>query len=443
MTDMFIRDFTKAAKEEGIDRLNYYVETVERAAMEFVHGEVWTTEQSQNTNCFVQGEYQGNCGHSYIGDFDRISIREGLENIMQIAEVTQDRFYPVMIDSEMSASVQPYKLSDQKVLKEEIITAEKLAAEKFPSIKQFECHYREEVREIRLQNEKGEYISETEGHVSVAVAAEAEGDGLIQTAYITEKVAFGSEPDMSVLFFEAAQEAIGLLNSSPVAYGRYPVILKNTVVNEMFGMFAGTLCADMVHQKLSKFTGRLGEKVAASLVNLVEDPKLSEGIIQRRFDDEGVPTMRKEIIKDGILMMYLYNQEEARKDGCVSTGNGFKADYKSKAGVHVTNLKMIGEEKTRTDLLRQMGDGLYIVSCDGMFAGADVVSGDFSLISKGYLIKDGEIERAVNQITVAGNFFDMMGDIQGVANDHLIGGDRTGAVIVPSVYVKELVISGS
>lgn len=440
MEHKFIHDFTVAAQKAGIDHLNYYMETVERASLEMVQREIRATEQSRTVNCFVQGEFQGNCGHYYTGDFDGTSIREGIESIKQISEVMEDTFYPVEIAAYEKAETGT--LSEQEDVKNRILHAENLVRAQFPDIRQFDCHYREERKEIRLQNEAGDCMSDGSCHVSFTVGVEAEKNGIVQTARVGNKASSGAKLDIPAMFMEAAKEASELLDASPAASGRYPVILKNSVMNEMLGMFIATFGADMVHRKLSKYNGKIGEKVASSLVNLVEEPWLPEGIRNRRFDDEGVPTSRKEIIKDGILMTYLYNKEEAGKDKCMSTGNGFKSDYKNKAEIHVTNLKLIGEEKTRDALIRQMKDGLYIVSCDGMFAGADIVSGDFSLISKGYLIKNGKTERAVNQITVAGNFFDMLGNIEGIANDYLIEGGDAGAYLVPSVYIAELVISG-
>ena len=90
-----------------------------------------------------------------------------------------------------------------------------------------------------------------------------------------------------------------------------------------------------------------------------------------------------------------------------------------------------------------MQDGLYITHCDGMFAGADVVSGDFTLISKGYFVENGQMTGGVNQITVAGNFYDMLKEIGAIGNDYLTSLTGTGAFVAPSVFIKQLVVSGS
>ena len=89
-----------------------------------------------------------------------------------------------------------------------------------------------------------------------------------------------------------------------------------------------------------------------------------------------------------------------------------------------------------------MQSGLYITSCDGMFACADVVSGDFALISRGYLVENGRKVSPVNQITIAGNFYDMIKEIRALGNDYRTMFTLAGAFVTPSVFVKELVVSG-
>ena len=204
-------------------------------------------------------------------------------------------------------------------------------------------------------------------------------------------------------------------------------------------MYLPSFGADTVRKNISKLAGQTGKEVASEIVNLVEDP---EGLNARSFDDEGTPTVKKYLIRDGILGEYLYNQAEALLAGKKSTGNGFKSSYRSVPAIGVTNLKLIGEEKSREMLIEELQDGLYITACDGMFAGADPVSGDFSLISKGYLVKNGKLDRAVNQIAVAGNFYDMLKNIRGIANDYLVTGGAEGIFEAPSVSVGELVVSG-
>lgn len=440
MVNHFIQNFTQSAHAEGITHLDYYVEQVETASLEVFQEEIRTVEINKVINCYVQGNCQGKCGHYYTENFDEKFIKEGIQNMKQIAEIMGEEFRPIEIAVYEGKDIDPLSVSDE--LKERILTAEKKARKAFPNVKRFNSHVREVVKRICLQNDKGNYMKNSVTYTEIMVEADAEKEGEVQTSRVGLYAVDRNTIDIEGAFMEAAEEADNLLCACPIQSGRYPVVLKNSIVNEMIGMYITALGADKVHRNLSKFAGMLGKSVASSIVKLEENPALSEGINNRLFDDEGIPTSRKKIIKDGVLTSFLYNREEAGKEGIASTGNGFKPDYKNKAEIHVTNLKLIGEDKTRNELISQMKNGLYIVSCDGMFAGANVVSGDFSLISKGYLIEDGKMTRAVNQITIAGNFFDMLHSIEGISNDYLVIGGETGAYVTPSIYVKELVVSG-
>ena len=248
---------------------------------------------------------------------------------------------------------------------------------------------------------------------------------------------------LQALFEEAAKDACGMLDARPAASGKYPVVLKNSVICEMLSMYISAFGADSVNKKISKLAEKKGESIASEIVSLVEDPMLPGGVNNRSFDDEGTPTSRKALIENGVLKLFLYNKEEAEKTNGQTTGNGFKNSYKGKPEIGVTNVRLEGQKKSREDLIREMQDGLYITHCDGMFAGADVVSGDFTLISKGYFVENGQMTGGVNQITVAGNFYDMLKEIGAIGNDYLTSLTGTGAFVAPSVFIKQLVVSGS
>jgi len=104
-----------------------------------------------------------------------------------------------------------------------------------------------------------------------------------------------------------------------------------------------------------------------------------------------------------------------------------------------TNFFFIPGKKSEDQLLREMGDGLYLTEVTGLHAGANGVSGDFSLLSKGFEIKAGEKVRAVEQFTVAGNFYQLMKDILAVGNELKFEGSPIAS---PAVYVKEISVAG-
>ncbi|XCP84265.1 metallopeptidase TldD-related protein [Roseburia hominis] len=441
MINTFIQEFTEAAHSHEICNLQFYTEEVRKVSVNVYQGAPESNFQSEVAGCYVQGEYQGKTGYVYIEDFSKELFEGEIADLKEVAMLS-DAEGSVNALTEVKCEKQE-QLTAVDILAERLIQAEKEALAAHPGVKKFN-HFQcgEIIRRISIRNDQGGCMEDENKYAFFGVNAEAEKDGVVQIAGGEILALSAEELDMSAAATEAASEAVGMLAAQQIKTGTYPVILKNSVICEMLGMFVKNFAADTVHKDLSKLAGKKGERIASSIVNLVEDPKLPGGANQRAFDDEGTPTSRKEIVKDGVLQMFLYNQEEAKKDGVASTGNGFKESCRSKPGVFVTNLKLEGETKPLEELMRDMGDGLYITNCDGMFAGADPVSGKFSLISKGYQIENGEIDGSVNQITVAGNFYDMLQVIEGIGEDYLMNNGDGGMIIAPSIYVKELVVSG-
>ena len=141
-----------------------------------------------------------------------------------------------------------------------------------------------------------------------------------------------------------------------------------------------------------------------------------------------------------MLQTLLHDRKTAKKQGVKSTANGARGGYSGPVHVGPTNLFLQPSEKTPEQLLSDMGDGLLITEVTGLHAGANPISGDFSLLSKGYLIEKGERVRPVEQITVAGNFYELLKNIRAVANDLRFD---VSSVASPTVDAGEMTISGS
>lgn len=158
------------------------------------------------------------------------------------------------------------------------------------------------------------------------------------------------------------------------------------------------------------------------------------------FDSEGVSGKNKAVIENGVLKTLLYNRRTAKKDGVASTGNGFKIGLTGSVKTAPTNFYLAKGMLSQEALLAQMGDGLLLTSLMGLHAGTNAVSGDFSLSAEGFRIKGGRIDTPVEQITVAGNFYQLLAEVEEIADDLYFG---SGGVGSPSVLVRGLAIAGS
>jgi PmbA protein len=219
------------------------------------------------------------------------------------------------------------------------------------------------------------------------------------------------------------------------------VVFSADAMTSLLSTFIGVFSAEAVQKGFSLLKGKLGEAIAAPCISIRDDPLLDYKPGSAAFDDEGTAACNKAIVEKGVLKTFLHNRKTARKDGVASTGNGFKAGLKASVGISPTNCYIEPSDTGLDSLLAGLEPsktGLLIDDLEGLHAGANAVSGDFSLSASGFLIEGGRKGRAVEQIVVAGNFFSLLKDILAVGSDISF----KGSISSPSVLVKSLSVSG-
>ena len=296
-----------------------------------------------------------------------------------------------------------------------------------------------------ISNSKGLYL-ESAGAMTVASlnVVAADENGKKYNDHASAAKASAAQQDIEALARRAVEKTVAQIGASPVASGHYPVIFDASQMAAMLEIFQPAFSAQQAQNGMSVLAGRTGEKVASDLVTLVDDPFYPENFFQSAFDAEGVPTATRSIIENGRLTTLLYNRAAAAKDGVESTGNAYRDSYASPVSIAPHTFYLKPSDMSRDALLEKAGTAILITFMKGAHAGANAVSGDFSLESKGFLVENGKIVRAVEEITVAGNFFQMIQDITAVANDLKVNvEDGASCCGAPTVLVRDLAVAGS
>jgi PmbA protein len=148
------------------------------------------------------------------------------------------------------------------------------------------------------------------------------------------------------------------------------------------------------------------------------------------------------VIEQGVLKTFLHNTKTALKDGVDSTGHAYKASYKGTLSIAPSNFYIENGPQTYDELIESMEEGIMITSVQGLHSGTNVVSGDFSLAAHGYYVKHGKIEKPVNQITIAGNFYELLNNIEAIGDDLQFGRPSGGYVGSPTLKIKSLAVAG-
>ena len=216
----------------------------------------------------------------------------------------------------------------------------------------------------------------------------------------------------------AVREALGKMGATVAPSGKQNVVFNGKQFRNFLAVFASAFSAKNAQLGLSLLAGKEGEEIAAPLVNIIDDPMREGSPIKTPFDGEGVATARRAIVEGGVLKTLLYDLTTAKKAGVTSTGNGQKGSYAAPVSIAPYNFGLVAGEDDLDTLLSKAGEGIYITECKGFHAGANAVTGDFSIESAGFMIRDGKLAEPVKSFTIAGNFFELIKNIDtlGVEN---------------------------
>jgi PmbA protein len=249
--------------------------------------------------------------------------------------------------------------------------------------------------------------------------------------------------DLEALAAETTAKARGKLGADVAPTGVYPVVFSPEAMASLLQTYAPVFSSENAQKGLSLLAGQEGNVIAAETVTLVDDPFYPGSPLPMPFDAEGTPTQRKNVLENGVLKTLLYNQKTAAAAHRSTTGNAAKASFSAKVSVSPFTFYLAPGNLTEAALLEKAENGVYINALGGLHAGANVISGDFSLQSAGFRIENGQKTKPVKSFTVAGNFFDLLKHIQAVSDTvDLPMAMGTPCFGSPSVLVDELTIAG-
>jgi PmbA protein len=222
----------------------------------------------------------------------------------------------------------------------------------------------------------------------------------------------------------AGQRAVARLGARKIATCRAPVLFEAPVANHLIGHFLSAVNGSNLYRKTSFLVDSLGKQVFSPVIQIEEKPLLPQASASTPFDEEGVATRERLIVRDGVLEGYFLGSYSARKLGMQSTGN---------AGGH-HNLFVRSDGPDFRGMLRKMQRGLLVTELLGQ--GVNLVTGDYSRGAAGYWVEGGEIRFPVEEITIAGNLRDIFKGIVAVGSDVLVRSGRScGSILVENMTI--------
>jgi len=232
----------------------------------------------------------------------------------------------------------------------------------------------------------------------------------------------------------AARRALRRLNPVKVETQKVPVVFEPNMTRTLLDSVCDAVHGMSVYRNESFLAGRLGEKVAAETVSIIDDGTLLGLFGSSPFDDEGVRSRRTPVIERGVLKSYLLNSYAARKLGMKTTGNASRG-LTGNAGIGHGNFYLENGVQTPEEIIAGVANGFLVTELMGF--GVNIVTGDYSRGASGLWIRNGELAYAVSEVTIAGNLKDMLMGIETVGSDL----EFRGSTAAPTIKIGEMTVA--
>ena len=436
------KKFFALAKEEGIEAADLTSNESNSLSVSVYHGEVDSLTNNSSYELVARGIYKGKMGSISVDNVDKKSPEFLVKEIKRGASLIENED-PVFIfkgsekyhKKNVSKNVDFAENVQEKVrilleIEKKLLAYDKRINEVVTVGFESDSHSYKKTNSygLKLSQKKNSYA-----YFSEVTAKDGEE---IRTGFSVFASLDENEFSIDEFVEKVAKDALQKLGSTQCASKKYPVVFNPECVANLVSFLISSLDAEEVQKHTSLLEGKFNQQVLSKKFTVIENP-LEKNLFFRYFDDEGVATNKKYLIKKGVISTYLYTLQTAAKDGVQPTGNGFGA---SKAKANVGYVEVKGGKKTEDEMLSTINEGVYITELSGLHSGMNAQSGNFSLQCAGFMIRDGKKAEPLALITVAGNLLNVFENIKCVANNNKLV--ISNQMSCPSIYVGKLPISG-
>jgi PmbA protein len=430
----YARDAVKLAQALGASACEIVYAETSGQDVNVRLGHVDTIEHSQDKSFGITSYVGKQKGHASSSDLSPKSIEECIRASLSIARVTAHDDCSGLADPDRLARTpkdldleHPINMStDDAIEHAKIIEA--LAMD----------------QDHRINNSEGASVSLHRGHYvyanshdflsyqkstryshSVSLVAE-DHSGMQRDYWYDTARCFEDLCSKDILANTAAHRTLRRLGARPITTGNYPVIFEASVASSLIGSLVSACSGGNLYRKSSFLIDALDTNILPSFAQIEEKPWILRGLASRWCDEEGVETVERTWINQGILTGYFLSSYSARKLGMSSTGHA--------GGIH--NIRVTPNLGSLNEMVKAMGRGLIITELMGQ--GVNMVTGDYSRGASGFWVEDGVIVHPVEEITIAGHLGNMMRSCLGFGSDLLV----RGSIGCGSIWIESMMVAG-
>lgn len=409
-------------------------------------GQVETLKESGSKAIGVRVFMGKRAASTYSSDFSRQGLDRMLKSALELAKITsEDPFSGIPEPSQLGAikgDLDLYATDVYSLPGEERISyarrTEKAALDVDPRIKNSDGGSFDAATGHKVFANSHGFVGEyRRSYCSIAAVPIAQSEnGAMQRDYWYSVARSLSRLDTPEHVGKiAAERTLRRLGARKAKTAQVPIVFDPLVATSILDHIFEGINGDSVYRGASFLAGKLGQKIAADCVTVIDDGTMPGGFGTSPFDGEGVPTRRTVVIENGVLKSYLMNTYTAKKLGLQTTGNASRG-LAGTPGIGPGNYFLQPGAKTPKEIISEIKEGLYVTEFLGH--GANLVTGDYSRGASGLWISGGEFAYPVEEITVAGNLKELFFNISEIGNDL----EFRGAMACPTIRVEGLTVGG-
>lgn len=442
----FKRAVSEAALEAQLEDYELYYQKSEQYQLEVYEKKIHSYNSSNIEGVSLRCTKNGHTGSAFTEALTEASARDLVLHALENAEVAPQKdtdYTPKNLIYQPTPKAS-YLLPDLEQVKKDVLDGQNHLYELDARVTKGTSNYAEAVtKKTQLSNSRGLDLQRCHTiYYYACLPVVTDGTEIVhESSYLVNP---GSDLERRKHEEETAQNAIRRLGGEPVATGEYPTIFAPEAMTSLLKKYSPIFSSEYTQKGLSLLKGKEESQIASSCVTLIDDPFYPDSPVPCTFDSEGIPTYTKKVIEEGILKTLLYNQQTAKNEKeKQSTGNASRKNYREPLSIMPYSFYFSPGKDSEEKLIKGISKGLYITKLSGLHAGADSTTGDFSLQASGFLIEGGNLTKPISSFTIAGNFFELLENIENIANnlkmDIPVGTTVFGS---PSVLVSSLSAAG-
>ena len=406
------------------------------------NGELENVERNRDKSLGVTVFVGQRRGHASTSDFSEAAIEQAARAAFDIARFTAEDPFASLPDPD-DIVPESDRGRDLDLFHPWAVTSAQAA------VLALECEAAAMAVSKRITNSEGASVSAQQSHFfsahthgfkggyatsrhSMSVSPIAgKGDNMQRDGWYSSQLSADQLASPLAIGRYAAERALSRLHARKIPTTECPVLFESPLAAGLLGAFVQAVSGGALYRKSTFLLDSLGKQILPKHIDIAEDPFVQRGKGSSPFDGEGVRVQPRQVVEAGRVQGYFLSSYSARKLGMKTTGNA--------GGSH--NLELTSSlTRRKYDLpamLRKMGTGLLVTELIGQ--GVNYLTGDYSRGAFGYWVKDGQIQHAVQEVTIAGNLKDMFNQIVAVGADTITRGSKTTG----SILIENMAIAGT